>query len=198
MNTSPEPDTDASDPSDASLLVRSAAEPSTFGVLFDRHADAVLAYFFRRTGCAQTSADLMAETFAAAFASRKRFRDTGAPARAWLFSIARRQLSHFYRREAVATKARRKLGVDQTVHLDDSEYRRIESMVDFAELHKALDQLPATQSEAVWLRIGHDLTYEEVAARLHCSEGAARVRVSRGLDHLAEHLAAPTGGASHV
>ena len=41
------------------------------------------------------AADLTAETFAAAHASCKRFRDVGAPAQAWLFTIAPRQLSHF-------------------------------------------------------------------------------------------------------
>ncbi|HEX6238699.1 MAG TPA: sigma factor-like helix-turn-helix DNA-binding protein [Acidimicrobiales bacterium] len=38
-------------------------EPALFGEVFDRHVDAVLAFFYRRTGCAQVSADLMAETF---------------------------------------------------------------------------------------------------------------------------------------
>jgi len=41
---------------------------------------------------------------------------------------------------------------------------------------------------AVALRIAEDLPYHEVARRLGCSEGAARVRVTRGLDQLAQLL----------
>lgn len=178
----------SSDSADASLIVRSVDEPVVFGELFDRHAKAVLEFFYRRTGCAQISADLMAETFAAAFSSRRRFRDTGAPGRAWLFKIARRQLSRYVRREQVSSRARRRLGVDVTVHLDDRDFERIEAAVDFSAVETALDTLPEGQAEAVWLRVGHDLSYSDVASRLGCSEGAARVRVSRGLDRLADAM----------
>ncbi len=87
--------------SDADLLRAAARDPQAFGVFYDRHADAVLAFFARRTADAQTAADLTAETFAQAFASRRRYRDTGAPASAWLYAIARHQLSYWLRREAV-------------------------------------------------------------------------------------------------
>jgi RNA polymerase sigma-70 factor (ECF subfamily) len=63
--------------SDAELLRASAAEPEAFGVFYDRHAAAVLAFLARRTGCPQLAADLTAETFAAAFVSRRRFWDDG-------------------------------------------------------------------------------------------------------------------------
>lgn len=170
---------------DAELIVGSVDEPDLFGELFDRHVEAVLAFFVRRTGCAQVSADLMAETFAAAFSSTRRFTDTGVPARAWLFKIARRQLARYLRREEVATRARRRLGVDVPVRLHDRDLERIQAVVDFAPVEAALETLPEGQAEAVWLRIGHDLSYPKVASRLGCSEGAARVRVSHGLSRLA-------------
>lgn len=170
---------------DAELIVGSVDEPALFGEVFDRHVDAVLAFFYRRTGCAQVAADLMAETFAAGFSSRRRFRDTGVPARAWLFKIARRQLARYVRREEVGTRARRRLGVDLSVQLSQRDMERIEAIVDFAPVEAALGALPEGQAEAVWLRVGHDLSYAEVASRLGCSEGAARVRVSRGLSRMA-------------
>jgi RNA polymerase sigma-70 factor (ECF subfamily) len=180
------------EPSDGLLLAASVTDVDRFGELYDRHVDAVLAFHHRRTGCSDTAADLTAETFAAAFTSRHRFRDTGAPARAWLFTIARRQLARYIRREQVATRARRRLGLDVEVALDDADRERIEQLVDFAPLRAALDEalaaLPPTQAEAVTLRVGHDLGYGEVAQRLGCSEGAARVRVSRALTRLAEKL----------
>ena len=176
---------------DSVLLARAGSDPSAFGTFYERHVDAVLAYHFRRTGCAQTAGDLTAETFAAAYIARKRFKPGPAPARAWLFGIARRQLGTFARRQRVADRARRRMGVDPIL-MDDEDLNHVEHLVDLepvrAVLREALDALPAGQHDAVRLRIGEDRTYREVAAQLGCSEGAARVRVSRGLRTLADIL----------
>jgi len=181
-------------PSDAELLVGSRSEVDLFGELYDRNIDGMLGYFMRRTGCAQTAADLAAETFAQAFTSRHRFVDTGAPAQAWLFKIAARQLSRFRRTERVSERARRRLGVDpQTLTSDDID--RVEALIDFVPLQEALRaavaDLPSRQSEALTLRVARGLSYPEVAGLLGCSEGAARVRVSRGLARLTEVMGEP-------
>ncbi len=182
----------ADPPTDAELLVSSGDD--AFAEVYRRHASAVLAYHARRTGCPETAADLTAETFAQAFASRHRFADTGAPARAWLFTIARRQLGRFVRREKVSMKYRRRLQLEP-VDLSTTDLERIEELADLAGLRAdvadALDRLPESQAAAVRLRIGADLPYREVAERLGCSEGAARVRVSRGLVRLTDDLEGP-------
>src|SRR5215211_2708893 len=96
---------------DAELLTAARRDPAAFAAFYDRHAVAVLGFFARRTACAATAADLTAETFAQAYASRRRYRDTGDPATAWLFAIARHQLAGFLRRQAVDDRARRRLGI---------------------------------------------------------------------------------------
>ena len=69
---------------------------------------------------------------------------------------------------------------------------RIEALADLPalrhELQAAVAALPLSQAEAIGLRIVEQLPYPEVAERLGCSEGAARVRVSRGLSRLADTL----------
>lgn len=180
-----------SDSSDAELIVSGGED--TFAELYERHADDVLRYFVRRTGCGQTAADLTAETFAQALASRRRFRDVGAPGRAWLFKIAQRQLYRFVRTEKVSERARQRVGLQRLVLADD-DLERVERLVDFDALggrvRDAVTSLPVTQSDAVMLRVAEGLGYREVAVRLGCSEGAARVRVSRGLSALADELGA--------
>jgi RNA polymerase sigma factor (sigma-70 family) len=161
------------------------------GVFYDRHATSVLAYFQRRTACPESAADLAAETFAAAFLSRRRFRDTGAPAGAWLFAIAKRQLANLLRRELIEDRGRRKLGIER-VALDDQALDRIEDLADLApqveRLEAAFADLGPQSLEAVRLRIDEELPYAEVAARLGCTEGAARVRVAPALSKLADAL----------
>jgi RNA polymerase sigma-70 factor (ECF subfamily) len=179
--------------SDAELLAEPTRATDAFGEVYERHAEAVLTYFVRRTGCAQTAADLTSETFAAALVSRRRFRDTGAPGRAWLFKIAQRQLTGFIRSEQVSMRARQKLGIG-AAQVDDADIERIERLVDFSNIKPAITEavarLPEAHAQAVALRIGDELPYREVADRLGCTEGTARVRVSRALTTLAEELGA--------
>jgi RNA polymerase sigma factor (sigma-70 family) len=179
--------------SDVELLRRSGRDPGAFGVFYDRHAATVLAYFQRRTACAESAADLTAETFATAFRSRRRYRDTGVPAIAWVLGIARHLLADSIRNERVEDRARRRLGLER-VELDDEDLRRIEELADLAPVRERLDaalaELPPNSAEAVRLRVDAELPYAEVARRLGCTEGAARVRVARALTKLADALEA--------
>jgi RNA polymerase sigma factor (sigma-70 family) len=171
-------------PSDLDLFDSSQSDPEAFGVLYDRYEHRVIAYFMKRTACPQVSADLTAETFAQALSSQSRFKPGLGSFGQWLFGIAAHQLSHYLRKERAEDRARRRLGLLR-VDLDDEAIGRIESLVDFsglkAGLREAMADLPSDQGNALRLRIGLDLPYAEVADRLGCSVGAARVRVSRAL-----------------
>jgi RNA polymerase sigma factor (sigma-70 family) len=186
-------DDDLLAPSDNQLLAASRHDPAQFGIFYERHAAAVLAFCARRTGSLETAADITGEVFAAAYAQRASFRRTGAPVRAWLYGIARRQIGTFHRRRRVADHYRRRFGI-RSFHVGD-DLERIDALVDLeafrAALDGALSALPSGQERAVRLRIIDQLPYREVAQRLECSEGAARVRVSRGLTRLADTLEEP-------
>ena len=178
------------DLSDEELLATAGRDSTAFGQLYARHHRELLGFFVRRTADAQLAADLTAETFAAAFVGRRRFQSFGdGSARSWLFGIGRHQLARYARRQRVSERYRRKLGVERTV-VDDEALVRIEALADIASLRdalrSALASLPAGQVDAIRLRVIDQLPYAEVARRLGCSEGAARVRVTRGLSQLAE------------
>jgi RNA polymerase sigma factor (sigma-70 family) len=172
------------------LLQAAVTDPDAFGRFYDLHVDELMGFFARRTADGHVAADLAAEAFAAAFVSRRRFVSRGdGSARAWLFGIARHQLGRYARRQRVSERARRKLGMEP-VAVDDEAARRIEELADLqalrVELRAALAQLPTNQLDAVRLRVIDELPYAQVALQLGCTEGAARVRVTRGLARLAE------------
>jgi RNA polymerase sigma factor (sigma-70 family) len=173
---------------DAELLVASRRDPAAFRELYDRWADRLLAYFYRRVFDAEVAADLLAETFAVAFERRHRFRDTGRPGAAWLFGIAQKELAHWVRHRAAEQRAVRRLGI-QVPALDNESIARIEALAD-ARAHRtalqaALGQMTDRERDAVRLRVLEELDYPTIAATLGCSEGAARGRVHRGLVRLA-------------
>src|SRR4051812_46868639 len=58
---------------DAALLRAAVDDPAAFARFYRRHVRGVIAFFHRRTGDAETAADLTAETFAAALAGCHRY-----------------------------------------------------------------------------------------------------------------------------
>jgi len=172
---------------DAELILASRDDVHAFRELYDRWADRLLAYFYRRTLDAEVAGDLLAETFAVAIERRRKFRDVGAPGANWLYGIAAKELSHWYRRQEVERRAVRKLAVEVPA-LDDESIARIEALADLDEhrsaLAAALDQIGPGERDAVQLRVVEEMDYAQIASALDCSEAAARVRVHRGLASL--------------
>ena len=172
---------------DAELIVASRKDPRAFRELYDRWAERLLAYFYRRVRDPEVAADLLAETFAVAYERRHRFRDLGRPGGAWLYGIAAKELSHWFRRRDVELRAVRRLGLSVPA-LDDESVARIEALADADEhraaLADALGRMTGDERDAVELRVVGELDYREIALRLDCSEGAARTRVHRGLARL--------------
>jgi RNA polymerase sigma factor (sigma-70 family) len=166
-----------------------------FAELYRRESEMVLLFCARRVLDAETALDLTAETFAQAFRGRRSFRGTTEPeARAWLLTIARRQIARYLKRGALDRRAVARLGV-QVPALDDAQIDEIERRAGLAELRAALavelQRLSADQREALRLRIVEERPYDEVAQSLGISEATARARVSRGLRALAAALEMP-------
>jgi RNA polymerase sigma-70 factor (ECF subfamily) len=160
--------------SDEDLL--SAADARSFEEFYLRHVDTILGYFARRTGDAEVAADLASETFAAALASRRRYRPRKGAAAAWLFGIASRKLADAQRKGYAERRMCRRLGMER-IELTDADIVRIDALGDTT----VLDDLPIAQRDAVRAYVIEDRGYGEIAHELHTSEAVVRKRVSRGL-----------------
>ncbi len=163
-----------------------------FGRFYDQTAPGLLRWLTRRTAAADVAADLCAESFASALTMLDRYdaRRGGAPA-AWLYGIARNHLRNWLRHERVDRDARERLGIHLAApNADDIDLveLRVDLEAQVGPLAEALDQLTDGNRDAVTLRVVDELGYAVIAARLGCSEGAARVRVSRGLAQLLDAL----------
>jgi RNA polymerase sigma-70 factor (ECF subfamily) len=171
--------------SDAELL---GGDADAFGAFYARHEDFVLAVFVRRLGSgrADLAADLTAETFAEALASRGSFDVSRGEPRAWLYGIARHVLADSLERRQVRDRARRRLRVER-LELDDEAIARIDELTGDVAL-AALEGLPDEQRFAVRGRVLDDADYAALARELRCSPSVARQRVSRGLRALRDRL----------
>jgi RNA polymerase sigma-70 factor (ECF subfamily) len=148
------------DLSDEELL--SAHDAASFELLYRRHAEPLLGFFARRTADPELAADLCAETFAAALASRRRYRPERGAAAGWLYGIGAKKLADAQRRGYAERRARRRLGMERLELSDD----------DFAA--HVIDERP----------------YDRIAAELETSEAVVRKRVSRGLAAMRQRMGA--------
>lgn len=186
-------------PTDAELLQAARQDPQAFREFYDRYAVWVRSWFQRQTGSESAALDLTAETFAQAWRAMRRFRDeadgSGAP---WLFGIARNLLRQYYKRHRIETAARERLGLPLSFAESD-DYDRVDDRISADSLRPALQTavggLPDEQRRALELRVVQQLSYDEVAGRLGCTQNAARLRVSRALRTLIGELGSVEGSA---
>jgi RNA polymerase sigma factor (sigma-70 family) len=162
-----------------------AGDQDAYGVFYVRYREALLGFLARRTPSAESAADLLAETFAAALVAVYN-PESALPTHpaGWLFGIARNLLADSLRRGRVEATARRRLGLPALV-LDDAD---IERVADAAEAAGLLDEafagLSTSDRALLTARVVDERTYAELADRLQCSEVVVRKRVSRAKAHL--------------
>lgn len=184
-----EPERPARAPSDGELLRGTRSDAELFGLFFDRYYAEVSEFFWLRTADVEVAADLTAETFAAALEGLERFDADRGTAAAWLFGIADKQLRQWLRRGRVDRRSRDRLHVEP-IRFDEGGYERVEALYEIRVLVEplaaAMAALPEATRRAIELRVLDQLDYAVVAQLLGCSQGAARVRVSRGLKQLFE------------
>lgn len=173
---------------DAQLLAEIPRRPEAIGDLYERWAEPVLRFVQRRTDDHALALEVVAETFAQALLHAARFRDPGdGSAGPWLFGIASNLLHRAWRRNAVESRARRRLGLRERLETDDhadATAERLTAAGRAPALAAALAALPGAHREAVTLRVVDGLEYAEIATALGIATATARVRVFRGLKAL--------------
>jgi RNA polymerase sigma-70 factor (ECF subfamily) len=151
----------------------------------------VLVYLRRRSGDPELSADLTAETFAAALVSVHRGHvdgvDNGA---AWLLDIARHKLIDSFRRGRAELAALEKLGLPRP-SVDDEQLARIYALAGLSDrVRSAFATLTPDERGAVVERVLLERDCEQIAQAGEQSAAVVRKRVSRGLGRLRHVLGA--------
>jgi RNA polymerase sigma factor (sigma-70 family) len=181
-------------PPDEDLAVLSRRDPEAFGLLYDRYADPVFRYCWRRLGTREDAEDATQQVFAKALAAIPRYRESSF--RSWLFNIAHNVLIDGYR----AHHDERDLSVADLL-ADPSPTP--EQAVLAAEANRSvrdlLAGLPGDQRKVAERRLA-DLTDNEIADVLHLSHGNVRVLQHRAATRLRAMLGVvrPPKEPSHV
>ncbi len=157
--------------------------------------DSLYGTALRLTRNADRAQDLVQDTYLKAVRARGRFQP-GTNLKAWLFTILHNSWRNRQRdgarsrvdfdSEAVA-QAAEGTGPGLSAPVDNPETLLLRATLD-ADLQAALDALPESYREVVWLRDVDELSYLEIATVIDVPIGTVMSRLSRGRKQLFDRL----------
>jgi RNA polymerase sigma-70 factor (ECF subfamily) len=173
---------------DSLLVVRAqAGDDAAFAELVERFSPR-LRYFLRKLlSSAHDAEDALQDVWLDVLRALSRLNDPQALV-AWLYRIARDRAFARLRKLRPHESLREESVVAGTTADDDSEF----TAEDAAQIHAALDKLPAEQREVLVLRFLEDLTYDQIATIVGVSLGTIRSRLHYGKRALRSVLEKPT------
>ena len=173
--------------SDGELWSRAADnhDGDAFGVLFERHADAVYAHCFRRTASWSMAEDLTSMVFMEAWRKRREIRLAGESVLPWLLAVANNATRNA---ERSLRRHRRLLASmpppEPVPDIAEDAARRADSEQAMRALRDALRAIAAPEREVLELCDWAGLSYAEAAVTLGVPVGTVRSRLSRARQHL--------------
>ena len=173
--------------SDAEVIGRSLGEPEVFGLIYDRHAPALLRFLGRRVG-ATIAEGLVSELFRIAFERRRTFDVSRASALPWLYGIGSNVLLKHRRDEARRLRASARMAAADWAPDRRAGAAALDARLLFPRVADAIESLPETEREALLLFAWEELPYESVAEALELPIGTVRSRLNRARARLRELL----------
>ncbi len=172
-------------------MARARADPSAFGILYERHRLAVYRYLRARTDSDDAAADLAALTFERALGALERFRPAGGGFPAWLLRIARNAAIDAARRDRGTRSLDDLPPLAHPAAADDDPEAAALRAAELDELRAHVRRLGQPAAEALALRYGAGLSAREIGAVIERSEAATQKLLSRALEALREVYRGP-------
>lgn len=160
-------------------------EAECFGVLFDRHGEAVRAFCARRTGSTDAADDLVSIVFLEAWRRRGEVELIDSNALPWLYGIARRTIQHRWRTALQHRRALDRLApAPATPDHADEVAGRLDDERHLARLRAAFERLRPPDRDVLVLCVWQGLTYAEASMALGVPVGTVRSQLSRARSRL--------------
>lgn len=154
-----------------------------FGVLYERHLDAIFRYVFFRVGNSADAEDLTEDVFVSAWENLATFRpERPGSFLSWLYRIAHNRVIDHYRKRRPQSWSSEQLALEEALIPGVEEAANLN--FDVRRLAKAVSQLEDTEQEVIILRFIEGLSHSEVARVIEKSEGASRIIQHRALLNL--------------
>jgi RNA polymerase sigma-70 factor (ECF subfamily) len=166
---------------DELVLRASRGDADAFSDLYERFADRIYRYIYFRVTDGESAEDLTSKVFLKAWEHLPTFRRSNSPFIAWLYTIAHNTLVDFYR---TSRQTARLDEVAALPALEPSPAEQTDQRLEAQRLRRAVEELSPTQRNVITMRLIEGMATDEIAERLHKSEGAVRAVQMRALQAL--------------
>lgn len=157
-------------------------DAEAFGVLYERHLDAIYRYIYFRVETEVVAEDLTEETFVRAWEALPGFKVGQHPFTSWLYRIAHNLVIDHRRKRSPLSLP--EIEFDLETGSDDLPEQIVSQTEDISELRRAVQQLDEEAQQIILMRFVEGLSHREVARIIGKTEGATRVAQHRALDKL--------------
>ncbi len=163
------------------LIEKAKQEPAYFQAIYEKYADTIFNFLYRRTNDEMLAADLCSQTFLKAMENLKKFQNKGVPIIAWLYRIASNEANMYFR----------KAKINPTFNLETTFAHRLaeeepDQMTEYKLQHlaKCMEQLNDDDVLLLQLRFYEDKSFKEMAFILDIAEATAKMRIYRLLERM--------------
>jgi RNA polymerase sigma-70 factor (ECF subfamily) len=163
------------------LIERAKDNPIYFQSVYDKYAETIFHFIYRRTNDEDIAADLCSQTFLKAIENLKKFENRGIPIIAWLYRIASNEMNMYFRKSKKTP----------TFSLETIFAHRIaeeepEQMTEYKlqKLAACMEKLAEEDVILLQLRFYEEKSFKEIAFIIDASEASTKMRLYRLLEKM--------------
>ena len=167
---------------DKKLIKNAQKNKEQFEALYAKYIDKVYNYFWYRVGHDQDVAeDLAQETLVRAYKALPKFKITKKSYLSYLLTIAHNLLVDYYR-------SPKPISIEATgIDVPEEIWSKIETKDNIRSLWRAIQQLPSSEQDILYLKYRRGLKISEIASIVGKSENAVKLSLSRTRKKLSAH-----------
>ena len=173
---------------DLMQLVR-RGKAAAFEVVYERHASAAFSLAYRIVGTRNGAEDVSQDAFLSIWRSGARYDRGRGSVRTWVLGIVHHRAIDHLRRATVHDKRRASdEGMEERFEARERTDAEVARRDDARTVRRAMDELPADQSQVIELAYFGGFTHTEIADMLETPVGTVKGRMRLGLKKLKDRL----------
>jgi RNA polymerase sigma-70 factor, ECF subfamily len=163
------------------LIEKAKKNPAFFQPLYEKYAETIFYFLYRRTNDEELAADLTSQTFLKALENLHKFKHIGLPLVAWLYRIASNEANtHFRKSKTTPTFSLEALFAHRIAE------ETADSMTEerLTKLAVCLSELAEADMLLLQLRFYEEKSFKEIGFILDITEANAKMKLYRLLEKL--------------
>ncbi len=167
------------------LIERAKSNPVYFKNIYDKYAETIFNFIYRRTNDEDLAADLCSQTFLKAMENLNKFQNRGIPIIAWLYRIASNETNIYFRKSKTTPVFSLETIFAHRIAEEEPEQMTTERLQKLAFCMETLEQ---NDILLLQLRFYEDKSFKEIAYILETTEASSKMRLYRLLEKMKKNM----------